>query len=65
MNETKQYEFYHNTSKLKVLKSKENLLFKIIQFFLLRIRTSKADPDPNKIRLDPQHWTQGILQQCR
>ena len=33
--------------------------------FLLRIRTSKADPDPNKIRPDPQHWTQGILQQCR
>ena len=65
MNKTKQYEFYHNTSKLKVLKSKENLLFKIIQFLLLRIRTSKADPDPNKIRPDPQHWTQGILQQCR
>ena len=29
MKQKNTYEFYHNTSKLKVLKSKENLLFKI------------------------------------
>ena len=35
------------------------LLFKIIQFFLLRIRiwTFKSDTDPDKIRPDPQHWS--------
>ena len=52
VNETKQYEFYHNKSK-----SKENL--KLFNLFLFRIRsrirTSKSDPDPNKSRSDPQH----------
>ena len=35
----------------------KNFLFKINQFFLLRIliRTSKSDPDPVKSRPDPQH----------
>ena len=47
MNETKQNEFYHKTSKLKVLKSKENLpvLFKIIPFFLLKDPDSEPDAD--------------------
>ena len=34
MKQKNTYEFYHNTSKLKVLKSKENLLFKIIKFLI-------------------------------
>ena len=44
--------------------SKENLLFKIIPFLLLRIRirsrirTLKSDLDPVKSRPDPQHWLQ-------
>ena len=42
ITETKQYEFYHIKSKLKVLKSKENLLFKIIQLFF---KDPKPDPD--------------------
>ena len=44
----------------KSFESKENLLFKIIQFLLLWIRiwTSKSDPDPNKNRSDPQRWQQ-------
>ena len=45
MKETKQHEFYHNTSKLKV-KSKENLLLKIIQFFI-KDPEPESDPDPD------------------
>ena len=37
----KQYEFYHKISKYKVLKSKENLLFKNIQIFFIK----DLDPD--------------------
>ena len=44
-----------NLNKLK--KSEENLLFKNSQFYILMIRTSNLDPDPNKIHSDPQQWT--------
>ena len=43
MKQKNTYEFYHNTSKLKVLKSKENLLFKMIHYSICFIRDS--DPD--------------------
>ena len=39
---------------------KKNLLFKIIPFLLLRIRTLKLDPDPVKSRPDPQHCMQTV-----